>query len=83
MAGRPAYLWRGVRLSTSRSQSVRSRMALGAAYRALKDPLSLERAAAQYELVLRHVPGDLPAMTGLAAVLRDKGELNQARRLYE
>src|SRR6185437_6829408 len=78
-----AYLWRAVELSTSRWQSVLSRTALGAAYRARKDPLSLERAAAQYELVLRRVPDDLPAKTGLAAVLRDQGELSQARRLYE
>jgi Flp pilus assembly protein TadD len=46
-------------------------------------PVSLERAAAQYELILQHVPGDLPAKTGLAAVLRDQGELSHARRLYE
>ncbi|HLV99438.1 MAG TPA: tetratricopeptide repeat protein [Ktedonobacterales bacterium] len=78
-----AYLWRAVELSTSRWQSVACRTALGAAYRALKDPLSLERAAAQYELVLQHVPDDLPAKKGLAAVLRDQGELSQARRLYE
>jgi tetratricopeptide (TPR) repeat protein len=78
-----AYLWRAVELSTARSQSVRCRTALGAAYRALEDQLSLSRAAAQYELILQHVPGDLPAMTGLAAVLRDQGELSQARKLYE
>ena len=78
-----AYLWRAVEQSTSRRQSVQCRIALGAAYRALKDPLSLERAAAQHALVLLHVPGDLPAMTGLAAVLRDQGELNRARHLYE
>ena len=69
--------------STSRAQSIHCRPALGAAYRARKDPLSLERAAAQYELVLRHAPDHLPAMTGLAAVLRDLGELSQARALYE
>ena len=56
---------------------------MGAAYRAMKDPLSLERAAAQYRLVLQHVPDDLPAKTGRAAVLRDQGELSQARQLYE
>ena len=78
-----AYLWRAVELSASRRQSVACRTALGAAYRALKDPLSLERAAAQYELILKHVPDDLPAKTGLAAVLRDQGELSQARKLYE
>jgi tetratricopeptide (TPR) repeat protein len=78
-----AYLWRAVELSTSRWQSVACRTALGAGYRALKDPLSLERAAAQYELILQHVPDDLPAKNGLAAVLRDRGELSQARRLYE
>jgi Flp pilus assembly protein TadD len=43
----------------------------------------LERAAAQYELVLQHAPDHLPAMTGLAAVLRDLGELSQAKALYE
>jgi hypothetical protein len=32
---------------------------------------------------LRHVPDDLPAKKGLAAVLRDQGELSQVRRLYE
>ena len=42
-----AYLWQAVNLSTSRWQSVQSRTALGAAYRAMKDPLSLERAADQ------------------------------------
>lgn len=78
-----AYLWRAVELRTSRWQSVQSRTALGAAYRAMKDPLSLERAAAQYRLVLQHVPDDLPAKTGLAAVLRDQGELSQAKALYE
>ena len=78
-----AYLWRAVDLSMSRWQSVQSRTALGAAYRAMKDPLSLERAADQYRLVLQHVPNDLPAKTGLAAVLRDQGELSQARQLYE
>jgi tetratricopeptide (TPR) repeat protein len=78
-----AYLWRAVELSTSRWQSVACRTALGAAYRALKDPLSLERAAGQYELVLKHVPDDLPARKALAAVLRDQGELGQARQLYE
>ncbi len=78
-----AYLWRAVELSTSRWQSVQSRTALGAAYRAMQDLLSLERAAAQYRLVLQHVPDDLPAKTGLAAVLRDQGELSQARQLYE
>jgi tetratricopeptide (TPR) repeat protein len=78
-----AYLWRAVELSTSRWQSVACRTALGAAYRARKDPLSLERAVAQYELVLQHVPDHLPAKTGLAAALRDQGELSQARRLYE
>jgi tetratricopeptide (TPR) repeat protein len=78
-----AYLWRAVELSTSRWQSVACRTALGAAYRTLKDSLSLERAAAQYELILQHVPDDLPAKNGLAAVLRDQGELSQARQLYE
>lgn len=78
-----AYLWRAIELSTSRWQSVACRTALGAAYCAMKDPLSLERAAAQYELVLHHVPDDLPAKKGLAAVLRDQGELSQARRMYE
>ncbi|HLV97382.1 MAG TPA: tetratricopeptide repeat protein [Ktedonobacterales bacterium] len=78
-----AYLWRAVELSASRWQSIRSRTALGAAYRSLKDASSLERAAAQYRLVLQHAPDHLPAMTGLAAVLRDQGELSQARRLYE
>ncbi|HLV99100.1 MAG TPA: hypothetical protein VKT82_10535 [Ktedonobacterales bacterium] len=82
----------GWRLPTSGEQlnsvppagkSALSRTALGAAYRARKDSLSLERAEAQYRLVLQHVPGDLPTMTGLAAVLRDQGELSQARRLYE
>ena len=45
--------------------------------------MSLERAAAQYELALQHAPEHLPAMTGLAAVLRDLGELSQAKALYE
>ena len=48
---------------------MQARTALGAAYRAMKDPLSLERTAAQYDRVLQHVPDHLPAMTGLAAVL--------------
>src|SRR5215472_13501425 len=78
-----AYLWRAVELSTSRAQSVHCRTALGGAYRARKDPVSLERAAAQYELVLQHAPEHLPALTGLAAVLRDQGELSQAKALYE
>jgi Flp pilus assembly protein TadD len=33
--------------------------------------------------ILQHVPDDLPAKNGLAAVLRDQGELSQARQLYE
>ncbi len=78
-----ACLWRAVELSTSRAQSIQCRTALGAAYRARKDPTSLERAAAQYELILRHAPQHLAAMTGLAAVLRDQGELSQAKTLYE
>ena len=78
-----AYLWRAVELSINRAQSIQCRTALGAAYRARKDPLSLERAAAQYELVLRPAPVHLAAMTGLAAVLRDLGELSQAKALYE
>jgi tetratricopeptide (TPR) repeat protein len=78
-----AYLWRAVELSTSRAQSIQCRTAPGAAYRARKDPLSLEQAAAQYELVLQHAPEHLAAMTGLAAVLRDLGELSQAKALYE
>lgn len=78
-----ACLWRAVELSANRARSIQSRTALGAAYRARKDPLSLERAAAQYELVLKHAPDHLPAMTGLAAVLRDLGELSQAKALYE
>lgn len=78
-----ACLWRAVELSTSRAQSIACRTALAAAYRAKKDPASLDLAAAQYELVLRHAPEHLAAMTGLAAVLRDKGELSQAKRLYE
>ncbi|HEU5200795.1 MAG TPA: tetratricopeptide repeat protein [Ktedonobacterales bacterium] len=43
----------------------------------------MERAAALYELVLRHAPEHLAAMTGLAAALRDLGELSQAKSLYE
>jgi tetratricopeptide (TPR) repeat protein len=78
-----ACLWRAVELSANRAHSIQSRTALGAAYRARKDSLSLERAAAQYELVLQHAPDNLAAMTGLAAVLRDKGELSQAKALYE
>ena len=78
-----ASLWRAVELSANRAQSIQCRTALDAAYRARKDPLSLERAAAQYELVLRHAPDQLPAMTGLAAVLRDLGDLSQAKALYE
>ena len=76
-----ACLWRAVELSTSRAQSIQCRTALGAAYRARKDPVSLERAAAQYELVLRHAPDQLAVMTGLAAVLRDLGQLSQAKAL--
>lgn len=78
-----ACLWRAVELSANRTHSIQSRTALGAAYRARKDSLSLERAAAQYELVLQHAPDNLAAMTGLAAILRDKGELSQAKALYE
>ena len=78
-----ACLWRAVELSINRAHSIQSRTALGAAYRARKDSLSLERAAAQYALVLHHAPDHLPAMTGLAAVLRDLDELSQARALYE
>lgn len=78
-----ACLWRAVELSANRAHSIQCRTALGAAYRARKDPLSLERAAAQYDLVLQHAPDHLPAMTGLAAVLRDLGELSQAKALYE
>lgn len=69
--------------STNRAQSIHCRTALGASYRARKDSLSLERAAAQYELMLQRAPDHLPAMTGLAAVLRDLGELSQARALYK
>ena len=69
--------------SVNRAHSIQCRTALGAAYRARKDPLLLERAAAQYELVVKHAPAQLPAMTGLAAVLRDLGELSQAKALYK
>jgi tetratricopeptide (TPR) repeat protein len=78
-----AYLWSAVELSTSRSQSIICRNALAAAYRSKKDPASLDMAASMYELVLRHAPGNLAAMIGLAAVLRDQGKLSQARQLYE
>jgi tetratricopeptide (TPR) repeat protein len=78
-----ACLWRAVEFSTNRAQSTQCHTALGAAYRARKDPLSLERAAAQYELVLQHAQEHLAAMTGLAAILRDQGELSQAQALYE
>jgi tetratricopeptide (TPR) repeat protein len=78
-----ACLWRAVELSTSRSQSILCRNALAAAYRSKKDPASLDRAGSLYELVLKHVPGNLAAMTGLAAVLRDQGELSHARQMYE
>ncbi|HLW00834.1 MAG TPA: tetratricopeptide repeat protein [Ktedonobacterales bacterium] len=75
--------WRAVELSAFRRQSVRARTALGAVYRAMKDPLSLERGEAQYRLVLQHAHDDLPSKTGLAAMLRDQGELSQARQLYQ
>jgi Flp pilus assembly protein TadD len=55
----------------------------GPTYRARKDQFSLERTAAQYELVFQYAPDHLPAMAGLAAVLRVLGELSQAKALYE
>ena len=63
-----ACLWRAVELSTNRAQAIHCHTALGAAYRAKKDPLSLERAAAQNEFSLK-VEYFLPSR-GLAFALK-------------
>lgn len=78
-----AFLWRALELSTTQSQSIRCHNALGAAYRSRKDPTSLDRAAEQYEWVLRHAPRNLIARRGLAAVLREQWEMSQVQELYE
>ncbi|HEY7127060.1 MAG TPA: DnaJ domain-containing protein [Ktedonobacterales bacterium] len=75
-----AYLWRAVALSASSSQSFRAHNALGAAYRSREDLASLDRAADQYEWVLRQSPDNRTARKGLAAVLRDQWELRQTQR---
>jgi tetratricopeptide (TPR) repeat protein len=74
-----ACLWRAVDLSTTPSQSIRSHNALAAAYRSKKDPGALDRAAAQYEWVLRQAPGNLTARRGLAAVLREQREMSRGQ----
>jgi DnaJ-domain-containing protein 1 len=67
-------------LSASSSQSFRAHNALGAAYRSREDLASLDRAADQYEWVLRQSPDNRTARKGLAAVLRDQWELRQTQR---
>lgn len=74
-----AYLWRAVDLSATPRQAIRSRNALAAAYRFRKDPGSLDRAAAQYEWVLRQAPGNLTARRGLAAVLREQRGMSRGQ----
>lgn len=75
-----AYLWRAVELCTSSSQSIRAHNALGAAYHSRKDLASLDRAADQYEWVLRQSPNNRTASRRLAAVLRDQWEMRQTQR---
>lgn len=67
-----ACLWRAVELSPSRRQSISCHNALAAVYRSKKDTASLDLAAAEYEWVLHHVPGNLTARKGLSAVLRER-----------
>jgi tetratricopeptide (TPR) repeat protein len=71
-----AYLWRAVDLSETPRQAIRSHNALAGAYRSRKDPGSLDRAAAQYEWVLRQAPGNPTARRGLAAVLRQQRQMS-------
>src|SRR5215831_13890968 len=71
-----ACLWRAVDLSTTPGQAIRAHNALAAAYRSKKDPGSLDRAAAQYEWVLREAPRNLTGRRGLAAVLRERREMS-------
>ncbi len=78
-----ACFWRALELSSSQSQSIRCHNALAAAYRSKKDPASLDRAAEQYEWVLRHAPGNMIARRGLDAVLRAQWELSQVQELSE
>lgn len=81
-----ACLWRAVELSPSRSRSISCHNALAAAYRSKKDTASLDRAAVQYEWVLRQAPNNLTARRGLASVLREQqvrqqeGEREQRRQ---
>jgi tetratricopeptide (TPR) repeat protein len=74
-----ACLWRAIDLSTTPSQAIRAQNALAAAYRSKKDPGSLDRAAAQYEWVLRQTPGNLTARRGLAAVLYEQRKMNRGQ----
>ncbi len=74
-----AALWRAVDLSATPAQAIRSHNALASAYRFRKDPGSLDRAAAQYEWVLRQAPGNLTARRGLAAVLREQREMSRGQ----
>ena len=74
-----ACLWRAVDLSATPAQAIRAHNALAAAYRFKKDPGSLDRAAAQYEWVLRQAPGNLTAKRGLATVLRVQREMSRGQ----
>jgi tetratricopeptide (TPR) repeat protein len=74
-----ACLWRAVDLSATTLQAIRSRNALAAAYRSRKDPGSLDRAASQYEWVLRQAPGNATARRGLATVLREQRKMSRGQ----
>lgn len=74
-----ACLWRAIDLSATPRQAIRSHNALAAAYRFRKDPGSLDRAAAQYEWVLRQAPGNLTARRGLATILRGQREMGRGQ----
>jgi hypothetical protein len=69
-----AYLWRAVDLSATKGQAIRAHNALAAAYRSRKDLASLDRAAEQYEWVLRRSPMNVRAKAGLTAVLQERRE---------
>ena len=78
-----AFLWRALELSTTQSQAIRCHIALAAAYRSKKDPASLDRAAEQYEWVLRHAPGNMIARRGLAGVMREQWAANRVQEAQD
>jgi tetratricopeptide (TPR) repeat protein len=78
-----AYFWYAIiELSPNATELSYCAVALAGAYRAKKDPASLDMAENLYKGVLEISPNNEAALTGLAAVLRDRGQHTRARKLY-